>query len=217
MSRKINFLLRCCTFVIGMTVASCGIALVTNANLGTTPITSIPLTCNAILPLSVGGYTAILNAMLLAAQKPILGPNFKISSLLQLPPILFFSMAIDVWLHLTAFMHGLPYPERFAFLLLGIVILAAGIFIQVASNVTVMPGEGIVMAVAWRTRLSFGTIKVLLDCTMVVIAASAGFICLGTVVGIREGTLASAVLTGFVVRFITWCARRLKAGPGKHS
>ncbi len=217
MSQKKNFPLRCLFFVLGMLTAACGIALVTNARLGTTPITSIPLACSHILPLSVGGFTAILNTVLLLLQKPILGPRFRVSTFLQLPPVFIFSFAIDVWLHLTAFIGALPYLERFAFLLLGIVVLSAGILIQVMSNVTVMPGEGIVMAVAWRTRLSFGPVKVLSDCTMVATAAVIGFAGLGAVVGIREGTLASAVLTGFVVRFLTWCAKRLGIGPKQSS
>lgn len=212
MNRK-NFALRCVTFTFGMITAAGGIAMVTNANLGTTPITSVPLAVNAILPLSIGGYTAILNTVLLALQKVILGPKFRYTSLLQLPPVLLFSAAIDFWLHMSHFITGLPYLERFAFLLLGIVILAAGILIQVTSNVTVMPGEGIVMAVAYRFHHSFGAMKVLIDCSMVAAAAVISFVGLGTIVGIREGTLAAAVLTGFVVRFFTFCMRKLGIGP----
>lgn len=200
---------RCCFFVVGMCTAALGIAVVTNASLGTTPITSIPLVCDGILPLSVGGYTAIINTFFVIAQKFILGPKFRYTVFLQLLPMLVFSAAIDFWLYCTDGILALPYPERFAFLLVGIATLALGIFIQVVSNITVMPGEGLVLAIAWRTHHSFGSIKVITDCCMVGTAALLSLVFLGTVIGIREGTVLSAVLTGFVVRFYSFCARKL--------
>ncbi len=200
---------RCCFFCVGMSTAALGIAIVTNASLGTTPITSIPLVCDGILPLSVGGYTAIINTFFVIAQKFILGPKFRTISFLQLLPMLVFSAAIDFWLFCTDGILALPYTGRFAFLLVGIATLALGIFIQVVSNVTVMPGEGLVLAIAYRTHHSFGSIKVITDCCMVGTAALLGFAFLGTVIGIREGTVLSAVLTGFVVRFYSFCARKM--------
>ncbi len=196
-----------------MITAACGIAVVTNARLGTTPITSIPLVCDAILPLSVGGYTAIINTLFVIAQKFILGPKFRYTIYLQLLPMLVFSAAIDFWLHQTAMIVALPYLERFCFLMIGIATLAAGIFIQVVCNVVVMPGEGIVLAIAYRARHAFGSIKVIVDCSMVGTAALMSFIGLGTITGIREGTVLSAVLTGFIVRFYSFCAKKIGLIP----
>ncbi len=196
-------------FCIGMCTSALGIAIVTNASLGTTPITSIPLVCDGILPLSVGGYTAIINTFFVIAQKFILGPNFRYKHFLQLLPMLVFSAAIDFWLFCTDGILALQYTGRFIFLLAGICTLALGIFIQVVSNVTVMPGEGLVLAIAYRTHHSFGSVKVITDCSMVATAALLSFVFLGTVIGIREGTVLSAVLTGFVVRFYSFCARKM--------
>ncbi len=207
--KQVLLAVRCCFFCVGMCTAALGIAIVTNASLGTTPITSIPLVCDGILPLSVGGYTAIINTLFVIAQKFILGPKSSNKIFLQLLPMLVFSAAIDFWLFCTDGILALPYLERFAFLMVGIATLALGIFIQVASNITVMPGEGLVLAIAWRTHHSFGSIKVITDCCMVATAAILGFIFLGNVIGIREGTVLSAVLTGFVVRFYSFCARKM--------
>ncbi len=212
MSKK-NFPLRCVMFVIGMITAACGIALVTNANLGTTPITTIPLALNAVIPLSVGAYVAMFNGLLVALQKVVLGPDFKYSSLFQLPPVFIFGMAVDVWLHLTSALSALPYFWRLLVLMAGIVVMSAGILIQVRSNVTVLPGDGIVIAMTLRTHHSFGSIKVITDCSMVAAAFVIDMVFVGAIVGIREGTLLSAVLTGFVMRAIGWCLN--KAGFDK--
>ncbi len=207
--QKLNFVLRCLAFCLGMFIMACGIATITNADLGTTPITSIPYAVNTLVPLTIGVYTGGINACFVLLQKVVLGREFRLIHALQLPPVLFFGMCIDFWMHCTSFITALPYAERMLFLCAGIVIMAIGILIEVASHVIVLPGEGIVMAIAYKTRRNFGTIKVLCDVSMVCIAMIIGFAGLGQIVGIREGTVMSAVFTGFVVRFFSFLIRKI--------
>ena len=53
-----------------------GIALVTNSNLGTTPITSLPYALGAIFALSLGTATFLLNLLFVALQKVLLRKEF---------------------------------------------------------------------------------------------------------------------------------------------
>ncbi len=207
--QKLNFVLRCLAFCLGMFIMACGTATITNADLGTTPITSIPYAVNALFPLTIGVYTGGINACFVLLQKLVLGREFRLFHALQLPPVLFFGMCIDFWMNCTSFIVALPYAERMLFLCAGIVIMAIGILIEVSSHVIVLPGEGIVMAIAYKTRRNFGTIKVLCDVSMVCIAMVIGFTGLGHIVGIREGTVMSAVFTGFVVRFFSFLVRTI--------
>ena len=63
---------RCLGFCIGMCFSSLGLALITNTNLGTTPITSLPVALNALVPLSIGGYTVIVSVLFIQrAVKPL--------------------------------------------------------------------------------------------------------------------------------------------------
>ncbi len=197
---SLPFPVRCFILALGMCIAALGIALITNADMGTTPITSLPLAVHAIHPLSVGGYTIVLNAVFVMLEKVILGPNFSRANILQLPPVFLFGFFIDMWMHLTGGIHLLPYMERLLILFAGIVTLSFGILLQVACNLVVQPGEGIVLALAFRTHRNFGNLKVMVDAGMVATAALLGLLCLGHIVGIREGTLLSASLTGFCIR-----------------
>ena len=94
--------------------------------------------------------------------------------------------------------------------LLGNLFLAFGIYWQVASKTIVQPGEGMVLAFSVVLRKSFGTVKVWNDVTLVLLAAVLGFVCLGHVVGVREGTVVSAFLVGFLIKGIA--ALRTKWG-----
>lgn len=211
MTKRLNFLLRCLAFMAGMATTACGIATITNAELGTTPITSIPYAVNALFPLSIGAYTGGINAFLVVLEFFILGrKRFTWTHAMQLPPVLFFGLCIDFWMHVTAFLPHLSYAVRFAFLCAGVVLMAAGIVVQVAAHVIVLPGEGFVMAVALRARKSFGSMKVVCDVSMVMVSMTISFLGLGHIVGVREGTIVSAVCTGFVVRFISYLVRRVR-------
>ncbi len=208
MNTRLSFAIRCCTFLLGLCTMACGIATITNTDLGTTPITSIPYALNAIFPLTIGTYTGLLNASFILIERLVLGKKrFKLTNVLQILPVFFFAACIDFWMHHTTFVLELAYIERLGFLGAGIVLMAAGILVQVASNIIVLPGEGLVLAISYVTRKNFGSIKVICDSTMVAIGITLGLIGVGAVVGVREGTICSAVLTGFVVRFLSFCAR----------
>lgn len=78
------------------------------------------------------------------------------------------------------------------------------------SNATVIPGEGLVIVIAARSRKNFGNIKVLFDCSLVLASCLLGLAVLGSIVGLREGTVLSAVLVGMFARLTSPWTRKLK-------
>ena len=103
----------------------------------------------------------------------------------------------------TAWIGDDPYAVRFLWGLLGNLFLAFGIYWQAASKTIVQPGEGMVLAFSVVLRKSFGTIKIWNDVTLVVLAVLLGFVFLGHVAGVREGTVVSAFLVGILIKGIT--------------
>lgn len=85
----------------------------------------------------------------------------------------------------------------------GIVFVALGISIEVAANLVPTAGEGLVLAVCQVTPFKFGNMKVALDVTLVVLSVAAGFIFLGRLEGVREGTIAAALLVGQVSKIFS--------------
>lgn len=70
------------------------------------------------------------------------------------------------------------------------------------ANLFMLAAEGLYQACAMRFGVNMSTCKILGDCTMVIIAALSAYIMLGTIVGIREGTIISAICVGALVRWI---------------
>ncbi len=207
--KKKNPVRRYAGFCVASFIMAMGIALVTNANLGTTPITSLPFALGAIFSLSLGAATFLLNILLVAAQKLLLWKEFSVLHLLQLPAVLMFSVFIDLCMWLTRPLITDVYPLQILLCLVGCAVLGLGVSLEIVSDATVLPGEGVVIAIAYRTRKIFSNIKVLFDLSLVAVAAGLAFAVLHTVVGLREGTVIVAVLTGFCVRFFSRWTRHL--------
>ena len=68
-----NLILRYIIMVPGVFLLSFGIAIITKAGLGTSPISSIPFTMSMIVPrFTMGNYTIAVNALLVLAQVALL-------------------------------------------------------------------------------------------------------------------------------------------------
>ena len=186
--------------VIGMEFATFGISLTAVSNIGTTPISTVPYVLSKIFPLSFGTTTFILNVFFVVLQALLLRSRFPILNLLQIPAVLVF---IDLNMH-----HLQPYSPNnwwlsMAMSMFGNLVLAVGIILQVRSKTIVQPGEGIVLAFAAVFHRPFGTVKIVNDTVLVVIAGILSVAVLGSLVGLREGTAVSAILVGFLVKAIT--------------
>lgn len=196
--------------VWGMLVATAGIVFITRAGLGTTPISTVPFTVGEITGLTFGEATFAVNILFVLVQWVLLRSRFHYSSFFQIPIVSVFSWFIDLHMGWTAWIGDDPYVVRFLWGLLGNLFLAFGIYWQVASKTIVQPGEGMVLAFSVVLRKSFGTVKIWNDVTLVVLAVLLGFLFLGHVAGVREGTVVSAFLVGFLIKGIA--ALRAKWG-----
>ena len=86
-------------------------------------------------------------------------------------------------------------------LLAGCAILALGITLEVAANALLVPGEGVVKAIAHVSNRDFGTVKVCFDVTTVALAIVLSLCFFHELRGIGVGTVVSAVLVGMIVKF----------------
>lgn len=91
----------------------------------------------------------------------------------------------------------------------GIVILGFGISLAVTANVIMNSGEAFVKALSEIINREFGNVKIFFDVSCVALAIVLSLVFFDfSIVGTREGTVISALLTGFVVKFFS---RRIKA------
>lgn len=201
---------RWAVFATGLAVAGIGVALTTQAGLGTSPISSVPYVLTFIVPLSFGLLTLLVNVFLVLGQVALLRREFRNFQYLQIAATGVFGLFIDLGMWMTAPLRTGIYPLQVAELVAGCLLLAAGISFQIIADVMYIPGEGMVKAIAGRLKCQFGSVKVCFDISLVALAVvlSAGF--LAEIRGLREGTLFAAFLVGTFTRLLLRRVRPLK-------
>ena len=203
---------RCLVLICGLFFMGLGISLVTRSTLGTSPISSVPYVLSLALPVTFGEFTFAITLLFFIAEVLIMGKTFPGLQYFQIIVALFLGTFVDVGMFLSAGVNPGVYPEQIAIVLLGSVILALGIFLQVTADVILNPGEGLVRAIAEKTHKRFGIVKVMFDSTLVLSAALISCAAFGTSQGLREGTVISAILVGYIILGFALCYTRYDLG-----
>ncbi len=187
-------------FLIGLFINSLGVSLITKADLGTSPISSIPYVLSLNFPFTLGEFTIIFSLVLIFIQLLILRKNFKAEHLLQIPISILFGYFIDLTMDMLFFVHPETYGSSLIYLLIGCLILGFGVYTEVLANVAMLPGESFVRAVSSTWKTDFGITKIAFDVSLTVIAAALSFGFAHRLDGVREGTILAALLVGFIAR-----------------
>ncbi len=200
---KMDKLKRYIIFIIGLFINSVGIGMAIKADLGTSPLSSIPYILSLQFPFTLGEFTVLFSVFLIVLQLIILKRDFKWEHALQIPVSIVFGYFIDVSMNLLFFVNPQTYVMKVICMLIGCIILGVGVYMEVRANVAMLPGESLVRAIVFRWKTEFGVTKMVFDIAITVIAVLLSVIFFGKLQGIREGTIVAAFLVGFVVRFLS--------------
>lgn len=183
-------------FTIGVIINAFGVALITKAALGTSPISSVPYVLSLRFAPSLGAFTFVMNLLFIAAQVVLRGRKFPPIQFLQIVVNLVFSVFIDIGMKVLWWFEPTTLPIKIVALVLGCAVLGFGISVEVAPDALLVPGEGVVGAITDRTGKRFGSIKIMFDVTLVIIALILSFIFFHGVNGLGIGTVVSALIVG---------------------
>lgn len=205
---------RILVFIVGVFILSLGIAISVRANLGTTPIASFPTVLSFATPWSLGTYLILVNLVFFVLQIPILGRNFRPFQFVQVPITLGFGIFADISMYLTQWLDTDNYLAQWGWTIAGAFLVALGVYIETQPRLSYVPGDGFVFALTQRLQnIPFGTIKIVVDGTLVVIAVITSFLLLGRLEGVREGTIFAAFAVGFLLKMIHRIHQRFKQRP----
>lgn len=189
--------------VVGLAIMSFGVAFSINAELGTSPVSSIPYVTSEISGLSVGTTTIIVNTIIVLLQIVVLRRRFKLIRLLQIPVCVVFGLLIDVAGMCIEAVVPDNYFMQWLLCVCGIVLVAVGVAFEMSADVLTLAGEGLVQSLCTvLPKVKFGYMKVMVDVSFVIIAVALSFIFLHELQGVREGTVAAAIFVGLIAKFL---------------
>lgn len=190
-------------FIVSLFFSALGVAFTKRGELGVSPISSVANVMNCRFDaLSMGTWLIIWNCILIVGQIIILRKKFQPIQLLQVPLSFLFGWFTDLGMAIVSHIPAEVYVMRLVMVIIGIVILAFGIALSVIANVIMNSGEAFVKAISDTIHKEFGNVKIAFDISCVAAALMLSLIFFNfTIVGMREGTVISAFLTGIVVNF----------------
>lgn len=188
--------------IFGLIITALGLAVCVETDLGISPITTLAYTLNTVVPsISLGTFTFLQHLVFFTLTVLLLRRDFRPYQLLQVPCSFLFGAFLDIWKFLLSGTVPSNYIVRFLVLLLGCVIVAIGFSLIFTSRVALEANTAFLNALSLRTGKPYGTLKMISDIVIVILAAVVGLIFLRKVVGIREGTIIAALIIGPIAGF----------------
>lgn len=184
----------------GLAIMAFGVAFSIKASLGTSPISSVPYVVSLFAPLTVGTATIIMHCVFILLQIMILRKKYHPIQLMQLPVAFFFGYLTDFGVWAVQGITCNHYLQQWLVCLIGIFLVAVGVSLEVKAGVVVLAGEGVVLAICKVLPVKFGYMKVGFDVTLVAVACVLSFVFTGRLQGVREGTVAAALLVGLIAK-----------------
>ena len=208
--KVVEYVKRYVFLCIGLFIMAFGVSFSIKADLGTSPVSSIPYTLNlateasAKIPtISVGVTTIIVNVLIVVLQVILLRRNFKPIQLIQIPISILFGLLINLTNDILRGITLNAYWQQWLICIVGIVLVAIGVSFEVTAKACTLPGEGLTLALCQLLpKVKFGIMKIIVDCTMVILAVIISFVFIHKLRGVREGTVAAAVCVGFIARLL---------------
>lgn len=193
-------------FIFGLYFLSAGVVLIVRSALGTTPISSVNYVMSLNSPLSLGACTFMINMLLIVGQFWLIRERRSrqdtIEILLQIPFSFVFAAFIDLNMALTSGLVPANYAMSLLLLLVGCVVQAIGVVLEIKPRVAMMSAEAFVKYASQRYNMEFGKVKVRFDIALVLMAVILSLIFTRYIEGVREGSVIAACMTGYIVSFL---------------
>ena len=185
-------------YLIGIFTLAIGSNLFLNAALGVAPSCSLALTLTFLLPGSYALYNFIVNSLILILEA-LIARKFGKTQILQFIITFIYSYLIKLTSLFLTHIQPHTFLEQVLLAILACIVMALGITLTIHSNLTVMPYEGFIGALAFRLKKDFGKLRVIIDVTFTLASIVISLILLHNINSVGLGTIIASFLTGSVV------------------
>lgn len=191
-------------YILGLLIYAYSVCLITRADIGISPITSIAYIFTFFTPYTLGMTQFVVNIILILIQVIWLRKEFKKYQYLQIAASFIFSVFIDVLMPLTVMFDPgvMSLISRILLFMVSLVIMGLGLSIVTISDIIMLPGDGVAKTIAYKLDLEFGKAKVFNDVACITATCIISFIALQRLESVQIGTVISALFLGNIVRYI---------------
>ncbi len=206
-------------FLIGLFIASMGVALSAKAGLGTSPVASVPYSISLLNhTLTFGWWLNLWSVIQILVQIALLRKKCNpIEIIIQTILAFVYGYLTDVSCMLISGIQANSYAIQFGLMILSCFVLGLGIWIQFKGGVAMLPGEAMNRAISEITGKSYENIKIFFDVLYIAAAAVICLLFLGKLKGVREGSIIAALLVGNIIKIYNRLFEKLTKNGSKYA
>lgn len=202
-------------YLLGMAILAFGITLTAKANWGASPLVSVSYVFSDLTGYSYGVLVFIQYALYVVVEFLLYGKHSRAIDALQFVIALLFSTLLGVT---DKYIPAAPednIPVQLLIMLLGIFLTGIGLSITITLNMLPNPADGLVNALAYKTKKSTGLCKNVLDISHICLSIALGLIFAHRLIAVGIGTVLAALLTGRVVAlYFKFCVAKTRQWAG---
>lgn len=197
-----NIVFRYTLFLIGLFIASMGVALSTKAGLGTSPVASVPYSVSLLSDLlSFGGWLNLWSVIQISIQVILLRSKCNpveivIQTILAFAYGYMTNFSVSLLDGVTAY----TYAMQIMLMCLSCIVLAFGIWLQFKGGVAMLPGEAMNRAISTVTGKKYENVKIFFDIFYILVSVAICMIAFGKMLGVREGSIFAAIVIGNIIK-----------------
>jgi uncharacterized membrane protein YczE len=195
---------RIAALLIGTCFISFGIAFMSKADIGMSPLSCFPYVMSLVFSkLTLGNWVLIWNALFAILQIPVEGKNYKLYMLTQIPLAFLLGYCTDFVKYLIDGLSASSYIIKILLVFVGTLFTAFGVYLTINAKLVMNGPEAFLKSISDKSGIKFGTLRSCFDISNVLLAAITSLIIYHAIYGIREGTVFAAIFTGVFVNIYT--------------
>lgn len=189
---------RVTAMLVGLFLAATGVNFTIKAEIGASPLGCCPAVFSKPLNVSVGTVMGAMCIAFVVAQILIFRKKFPPFQILQLGVSVVYGWFTDLSAAMISGLTAGNYVSKALFCAIGIVLLAFGIAVLIRANVLMLSPDAMLVRMSKEFGWDYGRIKIIMDSSMVIIAAIGSLLIYGKLLYIGVGTVAAAVFVGML-------------------
>ncbi len=198
-------------YIVGILILAVGLTLNTKSALGVSPIISVSYLFSQLTEISFGDTTFVYYCLFVLVQLIMLR-DWQV--LFQIPFSIVFTRFLNLFSECIVF-EPASFMQKIIILIIAIICTGIGAALTVNMQIVPNPGDGIVNAIAIKTKKEMGLIKNIFDCCCICITLVLGFMTSHAFCGIGIGTICAMIGVGRVISlFNHLCKKTLQSKAG---
>ncbi len=192
-------------------IMALGVIITVRSLQGVSPVSSLIYVLSESTGLTLGTMTFIIYFMFVLVQCAVYrdrGMTVRVFS--QLPYTVLYSICMDVLDYALASLHAETLLGQWGLVLIGCMLTSLAIAMEADANVSMLPDDGLMLAVHRATRVPLGRSIIIVNVFSVAMAFALSLGILGGFVGVGLGTIFMMFAQGYIVKALTPAFKRVR-------